>query len=38
LLAVIAASASYYLVEQPMIRLRERWGQRRKVVAMATAA
>jgi len=38
LLAVVAASASYYLVEQPMIRLRERWGQRRKVVAMATAA
>ena len=38
LLAVVAASASYYLVEQPMLRVRERWAQRRKVVALATAA
>jgi peptidoglycan/LPS O-acetylase OafA/YrhL len=35
---VVAASASYYLVEQPMIRVRERWAQRRKVVALAAAA
>ena len=38
LLAVVAASASYYLVEQPILRERERRAQRRKVVALATAA
>jgi len=38
LLAVVAASASYYLVEQPMLRVRERGAQRRKAVALATAA
>ena len=38
LLAVVAASASYYLVEQPMIRMRERWAQQRKVVTLAAAA
>jgi len=38
LLAVVAASVSYYLVEQPMMRLRERRVDRRKVAALATAA
>jgi hypothetical protein len=32
------AAASYYLLEQPMIRLRERGGERRKDVVMAAAA
>src|SRR3954469_9654622 len=38
LLAVVAASASYYLVEQPMIRMRERSAERRKVARTLAAA
>ncbi len=38
LLAVGVATGSYYLLEQPMIRMRERSGERRKEVVMAAAA
>jgi peptidoglycan/LPS O-acetylase OafA/YrhL len=38
LLAVVVASASYYLVEQPMIRMRERSVERGRVAALAAAA
>ncbi len=39
LLALVVASASYYLVEQPMIRMRERSVERQKVAqTLATAA
>ena len=38
LLAVAVAAASYYLLEQPMIRLRERGEERRKQAASMAAA
>lgn len=38
LLAVAVAAASYYLLEQPMIRLRERGVERRKAAATMAAA
>jgi len=38
ILAVGVAAASYYLLEQPMIRLRERGRGQRKEVVMAAAA
>lgn len=38
LLAVVVAAASYYVVEQPMMGLRERSGERGKQAALAAAA
>jgi peptidoglycan/LPS O-acetylase OafA/YrhL len=38
LFAVAAACASYYLVELPMLRVRERSVERRRVAAYAAAA
>lgn len=37
-IAVVVAAGSYYMVEQPMIRLRERSVERRKETALAAAA
>ncbi len=38
LMAILVAAASYYLLEQPIIRMRERSGERRKEAALAAAA
>jgi len=38
LFAVVAACASYYLIEQPMLRVREQRLERRRVQALAAAA